>query len=321
MVGTDKSSMTNGDNDVVDYDVAISFLAADEPLALELADNLTGLEVFVYSKEQEAIAATDGLETFGHVFRNNSRLQVVLYRQGWGTTPWTGVEELAITDRCLKEHFENLVLVKLDSTESPTWVPDKYIHADFDKYGLKELVGVIRRKAEERGSRLEPETPAKHAKRLAERQAFDAATAELRLRSEGVRLAKQLVEALYDGLDRLVSEIEDSISIKAARTPYEYGLSAGEVSAILSREDWPGNMLGDEACLVFTFWFGDKLLPGERGTILRDARRMGTERYPLHRTKSLGYCWLVNNDKVLTSQQLADHIAHFFLSESDRLST
>ena len=103
--------MTNRDDNSVDHDVAISFLASDEPLALEIADGLVGFNVFVYSKAQEVIAATDGLETFGQVFRNGSRTQVVLYREGWGTTQWTRVEELAVRDRCLEDGFENLVFV------------------------------------------------------------------------------------------------------------------------------------------------------------------------------------------------------------------
>ena len=67
--------MTNGSNHPPDYDIAISFLAADEALALELANRLVGLNVFVYSKAQERIAATDGLDTFGQTFRDGSRIQ------------------------------------------------------------------------------------------------------------------------------------------------------------------------------------------------------------------------------------------------------
>lgn len=111
--------MTDDRTDAVNYDVAISFLTTDEPLALELADNLTGLEVFVYSKEQETIGGTDGLETFGHVFRDDSRIQAVLYRDGWGATPWTRVEAMAIRDKCLSDGFDNLVFVRLDDSELP----------------------------------------------------------------------------------------------------------------------------------------------------------------------------------------------------------
>lgn len=311
--------MTNGDDNSVDHDVAISFLASDEPLALEVADGLVGFNVFVYSKAQEEIAATDGLETFGQVFRNGSRTQVVLYRKGWGTTQWTRVEELAVRDRCLEDGFENLVFVKLDGTEAPNWVPRTHLYVDFDTYGLEQLIGVIRRKAEERGSQFRPETPAQHAQRLAARQAFERETEDLRRRPEGIQGAAQLVGGLFDELDRLVPEIADAIPLSATRAPRAYGFTTGEVTAILTQEDWPGNMLGDNASMEFTFWRGRMLLPGERAAITGNARRICSVRYSLHRTRALGYCWLDENANVLTSEQLASHIMGHFLRESDRI--
>ena len=64
------------------YDVAFSFLDQDEPLARELADLLTPLTTFVYSEQQLAVAATDGVDTFSKVFRRDARIVVILYRAG-----------------------------------------------------------------------------------------------------------------------------------------------------------------------------------------------------------------------------------------------
>jgi hypothetical protein len=62
------------------YDVAISFLHRDEQLALELQSKLSAnLSAFVYSKQQEQLAGTDGMESFRLAFRSQSRLSVVLY--------------------------------------------------------------------------------------------------------------------------------------------------------------------------------------------------------------------------------------------------
>ena len=45
------------------YDVAISFLAQDEPLAVQLADALRDrMTVFVYSEQQKELVGKDGLE-------------------------------------------------------------------------------------------------------------------------------------------------------------------------------------------------------------------------------------------------------------------
>ena len=78
------------------YDIAISFLCQDQNLAKALCDQLSnGLEVFFFSHNQEELAGSDGLESMREPFRNESRLNVVLYRPGWGKTPWTAVEEAA----------------------------------------------------------------------------------------------------------------------------------------------------------------------------------------------------------------------------------
>jgi hypothetical protein len=75
------------------YDVGISVLHRDEPLALELESQLSpNLKVFVYSKKQEQIAGTDGMESFREVVRSQSRLNVVLFRTGWGETKFTRIE-------------------------------------------------------------------------------------------------------------------------------------------------------------------------------------------------------------------------------------
>src|SRR3977135_1846030 len=99
------------------YDVAVSFLSADEALAVKLDQDLSEtLSVFVYSKRQEELAGTDGLESFRQTFLSQSRLIVVLYRDGWGKTRWTSVEELAIKERVFNGHWKSLLFVMLDET-------------------------------------------------------------------------------------------------------------------------------------------------------------------------------------------------------------
>jgi hypothetical protein len=72
------------------YDVAFSFVAQDEGLATQLADQFEGrLRVFLYSRKQEQLAGTDGEKSFNDVFAAQSRLVVVLYRDEWGQSPWT----------------------------------------------------------------------------------------------------------------------------------------------------------------------------------------------------------------------------------------
>ena len=55
----------NGGDDQASYNVAISFLVADEPIAKSLFDLLegSGLRVFFFPRPGEKIAGTNGMET------------------------------------------------------------------------------------------------------------------------------------------------------------------------------------------------------------------------------------------------------------------
>src|SRR6266702_2175928 len=101
--------MTNRSDDQKKYDVAISFLVQDLGLAQVLYDKLSeGLKIFFFPRNQEELAGTDGLESMREPFVHDSRINVVLYRERWGNTPWTSVEAAAVKDGCLNSGFRNL---------------------------------------------------------------------------------------------------------------------------------------------------------------------------------------------------------------------
>jgi hypothetical protein len=149
-----------------EYDIAISFCYEDEDLAIELRDALEGLNVFVYSKAQEELAGTDGLQSFIDTFKHSSRTIVLLHRDKWGTTKWTRVEENAIKDWCLDGHWDGLFVVRTaHSTSLPRWIPSTHLYFDVNEFPFEQLVGAIKARAKERGSDLQPETVAEKGKR------------------------------------------------------------------------------------------------------------------------------------------------------------
>lgn len=80
-----------------DVDVAISFKSEDANLATDIRSRLgKSLDTFVYTAKQEELAGTNGLETLRMMFRRRAKLVVILFRTGWGETPWTRVEMEAI---------------------------------------------------------------------------------------------------------------------------------------------------------------------------------------------------------------------------------
>ena len=132
---------TEGMGFMTKYDVAISFLASDEPIAKDLYSRLEGLNVFFFPRNQEELAGTDGLESMRSPFIN-SRVAVVLLRDRWGNTPWTGVEAQAIEDQCLQTQYRGLLFVQLEKTaRHPKWLPQTHVRFNMSDFGMERSLG------------------------------------------------------------------------------------------------------------------------------------------------------------------------------------
>jgi hypothetical protein len=155
-----------------EYDVAFSFLHQDEQLAIDVADRVRDrVKVFIYSEQQKALIANDGVDTFSQVFKQGARVVVVLFRETWGTTKWTRVEETAIKSRHLDEGPKFLVVASLDGNH-PVWYPDTWIWGDLERYGIDGLASVIETKVRQRGGEVHSETLADYAANIDRQIAF-----------------------------------------------------------------------------------------------------------------------------------------------------
>jgi hypothetical protein len=212
------------------YDVAISFLSCDEPLALQLHDALCeNLKVFVYSKQQEQLAGTDGLESFRQAFLSQSRLLVVLYRDGWGKTRWTAIEELAIKERMFNGGWKSLLFVMLDKQSTPpAWLPSTQLYLNHTDFG-SDLLGAIKYRALELGSKLTPETAIEKAKRMHSKEA-----ARRHRESKLACLDLDTVFAEWQTLCRLLDEKLPQIQQAHPSASFEYS-SASNVYVIRTR--------------------------------------------------------------------------------------
>lgn len=149
------------------YDVAFSFLARDLHLAEELANDLQpALSTFVYSRHKEELLGGDGMDQFAAVFGGESRLAVILYRDGWGQTPWTAFEESHIKDRALATRMTSFLVIKLDDADPPLWIPDTHLYLSIAKESRSELLTVIRYRARQQGAIMKNESPLEVALRL-----------------------------------------------------------------------------------------------------------------------------------------------------------
>lgn len=219
------------------YDVAISFLSEDENIASAITDALSqSLSVFFYPTKQQETAGADGLETMRKLYlRETSRVVVVLFRKGWGETPWTGVEEMAIKERCLKDKYRSVFFLRLDNSELPQWVPDTYVSFNYDDFGFEQAIGAIKARVQEQGGLIKPESVTKRAERYRlegdyqrEREQLKAYNGRSKVKAEALNLFAEL-EAQCEQL-----RTHDSIPNQFAVDERHFHLRNNRVSLIVT---------------------------------------------------------------------------------------
>lgn len=198
------------------YEVAFSFLKEDEILALQLNDLLQDrIATFIYSKKQEEIAGTDGEETFNRVFGEESRIVVVLYREKWGKTPWTKIEETAIRNRAFEEGYDFTVFIPLDIPPSvPKWLPKTQIWANLDKYGIDGAANIIETKVQQVGGTTREESLEDRATRIKREMDFEKEKEQFLSSSPGVKAANEDVEKIVETMITQINNISSKTQIK-----------------------------------------------------------------------------------------------------------
>jgi hypothetical protein len=303
-----------------DYDVAISFLAADQPLALQVSDALAPLRVFVYSKAQEEVAGAEGVEAFREVFRHRARVSLVLFRPGWAQTKWTRVEEAAIRDHCLDAGWDHLMFVRLTRDgEIPKWVPDSYIYLDFSSFGLSDLVGAVKAKLARFGVELRPPSPTDRARQVADAERFQRETRELMRASPAPFVDAAAV--LFAELHKILAEIEVATGWEIKRGSHGQGQfvarSGGVSMQLLAREVYVNRC--DGAFLLLRLLSGTVLTPQERGMyyVFDEPSELSTKEFHLRRVAELGWCWEYGG-AIYTSEAAAGRIADDFVRELEQ---
>ncbi len=201
-------------NGKIKYDVAISFLVQDAAIAQALYEKLSGgLRVFFFPRNQEELAGTDGLETMRVAFRHESLLNVVLYRERWGNTPWTAVEAAAVKDSCLATAFRSLFFFVVESTSVlPVWLPDTHVRFNYADFPLDEAVGAIKARVRELGGHIEPLTPLKQAERLRAAEEYRREKSMMGW-DQGLARIREAARALFNAVEKHCIQISEQGSV------------------------------------------------------------------------------------------------------------
>jgi hypothetical protein len=197
------------DNKDYEYEVAISFLAQDEALATSINDLISErFATFIYSRRQEKLAGTDGEETFNAVFAEQSRIVVILYRKGWGETPFTRIEETAIKNRAYNDGYDYTIWVPLDDPPSvPKYVPKTYLWLSLQRFGVEGLAAVVDSKVQSAGGSSGEETAVERAARLRRAQSFAQERELFRTRPEGQKAAQAELQNIFSLIKESIETI------------------------------------------------------------------------------------------------------------------
>jgi len=308
------------------YDIAISFLHQDEPIALDLYERLSpNFEVFVYSKKQEDLAGTDGAESFRKAFREDSRLVVALYRDGWGKTPWTQIEVGAITDRFLKEGWDWLLFVMVDSKSTPPpWLPETRIRLSLPDYGIEQAAGAIKARTQELGSQVHKEDAVKRAKRLERQVAARAERKRLLASPEGVKAAESNGREIHTEIGRLAEAINNSaenLKLLVGSSQDSSVITNGRVSVVVYFRSMYANTL-ENSFLVIREMNGRVLLPQERGKyiVVTKPKELTAYKFDPDITSDKEWCWRSQSypNRYYTSGDIAENALRVFLDLVDR---
>lgn len=306
-----------------DIDVAISFKSEDANLASDIRSRLgKSLDTFVYTEKQEELAGTNGLETLRKVFRHRAKLVVILFRSGWGETPWTRVEMEAITDRFLHEGSAFLFMIALDSAPPPPWIPDKLLRFKLADFGVEQAVGAIKARALDAGSVLHHPTLAERVRLAAEEAEFGQSRARLLRSEEGVQnaavAAKDLIQLIAERATQ-AANAAPSLAIEHGLSEVAIGLRTPNVGLHVSYSNRIINVL-DEARLLIREFAGPIILPGQNGYYWHEPKELTKEVFRPDISRATGWGWIADDGPVRTCEDIADHCIRKFFALIDQHS-
>ncbi len=303
------------------YDVAISFLVRDEPTAKALADRLDGsLKVFFFPHNQEDLAGTDGLESMRTPFLTGSRVNVVLYRQSWGQTPWTRVEETAIKDSCLERGWPSLFFVVLDKNDRiPNWLPNTHVRFNFEEYGIEQAVGAIKARVQETGGTIAVPDAKSDALRVHQEAQFFADRERL-FRDQQWIMDNILpaVQDVFTTINSLSVEVrsETGITFQSGANQGQCVLRNSRVSLHIGWRQPYINVVTENAFMIATEFNAQIGLPDERLVFWREPPVLARHRFKpaLSLTREAYWAAEDNPADLLSSHELADKCVRLFLN-------
>lgn len=144
-----------------EWDVAISLCKEDVDFANKLVRAINpSIKVFFYQHKQEELINKSGPEEFAKVFKEKSRLVIILSRKEWSDSYYTEIERNAIIDRTSVKNqgYNFLFVIPMVQGEIPSWYPSTRIYANPFNFSTDDIAKFIEFKLNELGAIIVPIT-------------------------------------------------------------------------------------------------------------------------------------------------------------------
>lgn len=308
--------------DEYQYDVAFSFLAQDEPLATELNNLLQGrLNTFLYSKKQEKIAGADGEKKFNEVFGQQARVVIVLYRAGWGDSPWTRIEETAIRNRAFDHGYDFVKFIPLDEPPTvPKWLPRTQLWIGLKQWGAAAAAGVIEARVQELGGEPHEESVADKAARVQHAIQFAEKRKQFLRADKGVSAANSEFSTIALEVQRQIEELKTAAPLfqLSVKTRPRNFVILGRGPAILVYWNYHYANSLDNAYLEVSLWQGHPPWPGVMHW--DHPRELAQKKFLFDILPSEECRWVATtNDKTsYTSQDLASYLLGYAIEQTEK---
>jgi hypothetical protein len=277
-------------------------------------------EVFFYPRSQEDLGGTNGLESMKEPFADNSRVNVVLYREPWGQTPWTRVEQNAIQERCL-HGWDSLFFVTLDDASTlPKWLPPMHIQLNFASFGLEQAVGAIKNAVQRCGGIVSPMTALKRAERYRQEALYIADKKQISS-FEGMAKVCEKVLELFAEIERLCAEIRANghMSIRVGSNAGQCVLTNNRISLIVCwRQPYTNSMDG---CALTVLEYNMQMeLPNGRLLFVSEPEQLRKADFSPEISRARDYGWIEKGkpSTFLSSVELAKKCVIQFFDLAER---
>ena len=117
------------------------------------------------------------------------------------------MEETAIRTRGFNEGHEFVLLVNLDNSNPPVWLPPTRLYLGFRRYGIDGVAGAIEARIQSVGGKVRIDSAVEHALKLDRQISFAAKKNSWRFSGEFERAGALEAERVVQELKRLAEEI------------------------------------------------------------------------------------------------------------------